>query len=620
MNSLFEVNTSNIIKRELEGIKETEVNSVQEQPQVTTEQLPANLIKYRELLEENNFLIRNNKVCKRADTGSKVIANFIPVPVKKIFYTNGGDTDIRYRLKAIMIKDGMELEEIEISKEQYTSFKFIIGSEWEQQAFVENNRYINVRELAQVISQKSMSKTELYGNTGFERINGNLIYLYHEGSIGVNNENIKAKLTEGNLYRYSFTNKVFDPKEAIRTSYSILELGDKKVTIPLLSYTYIAPLISLLGEENIFINFMLIFNGKTGTFKSSTAALSNSHFGNFNRNNFAASLDDSDNNIEKKAYILKDTVLVPDDFNSKVNIKVVKKLLGAFGDRNGKGRMNSDCSLRTTYYARGGAIMTAEFIPNLGESRLARAIILDFKKGTINQDKLTVLQNNNEKLAYAMKTYILWVIKNEAWIKNTAKQIVNVIKIDNPNVHKRTVEAINMLYLGFYIVLTFFKSCEVIDEQEVNSLMNEAVEILKELANKQTDEIEESNPINMFYNAIEEMVNTNTIYMLDYKNGQPVKHSSKGQFVGYKDEEYYYFYQDTIYAEVDKYYRRNGNKFPINRASLLKMLDQEGLLHKTDVSRKTVMRTAPDTGEKIRVIAVKIPKREEVVVEQPETL
>ena len=56
-------------------------------------------------------------------------------------------------------------------------------------------------------------------------------------------KDIEVDLSEDKLQQYCFTDKEFDIKEALYTSYSILELASEKITIPkfegVYSYEYL---------------------------------------------------------------------------------------------------------------------------------------------------------------------------------------------------------------------------------------------------------------------------------------------------------------------------------------------------------------------------------------------
>src|SRR5699024_8746567 len=107
----------------------------------------------------------------------------------------------------------------------------------------------------------------VYTNTGFKRIGKDLVYLYHNGVIG-NKHNISTDLSQDGLERYCFTNKEFDRVQALKRSYSMLDVATHNLTIPLMATIYLAPLTSILQEEEIAPDYILMYVAKTGAGKS----------------------------------------------------------------------------------------------------------------------------------------------------------------------------------------------------------------------------------------------------------------------------------------------------------------------------------------------------------------
>lgn len=567
---------------------------------------------YTNLFQGTNFFVHSNKLNLKTDRGYVAVSNFIPIVTKKIIFNNGNDKEIKYLIKALLLDKNKMLEEIEITPQEYNSFKFILGSNWDKDAIIEpgNSNFGRLKYIAQYIARTTMKEQEVYTNTGFKRIGKDLVFLYHNGIIG-NGDNINVDLSQDELERYCFTDKEFDPKQALNRSYSMLSISTYDITIPLIATIYLAPLTTLLQEEGIHPDFILMYVAKTGSRKSSIVAAGISHFGNFTRDTLPASFENTVSAIERKAFILKDVPIVLDDLKPAVDMKqqlgVLGKAYGIFGDRSSKSRINPNLkNLRPTYTARGLCIVTSEIIPDLPESRLLRSIIVNIKKKDINLEKLTAIQNNKEELAYAMKIFIKWIIDNETSIRSQAKQIMQELqKKQNNSLHGRTNEAINVMMIGFIFFLEFMLKNDIINENEYYKMKNKAYTTLKDIANNQTKELEDTSPVTRFYNAIEESLSTGKIYLLDYETGKPVM-DTKGQMVGFLDkkENEYYFYESTIYNEIQKFY---NHKFVMSRLSLWRELQNAGLLHITEKQkRKTVQRVNPITKHKEKVIAVKI--------------
>jgi len=113
---------------------------------------------------------------------------------------------------------------------------------------------------------EGIDKETIFENTGFRKVNGKLVYRYHGGAIG-GNQDVKVDLSRISLERYKFTDNIYNIQESIRTSLSILDLSKKEITIPLLATTYLSPLRSIFLEENITLGFVTWIVGESGSKK-----------------------------------------------------------------------------------------------------------------------------------------------------------------------------------------------------------------------------------------------------------------------------------------------------------------------------------------------------------------
>ena len=599
------------VKIEQEKSKEVEVAEV-----IGSEEFEFE--KYIKALENSPYVIGNDMLWKIGAQSNSTVSNFLAIIDEQVNYNNGRDIFTDYKVRGIIIKNHKQLPKIRINKQELESFSFVLNSKWKLDAIISagQTNKDRMREVTQLISKDEVINKNVYSHTGFIRVNENLVYLYHNGFIGNDSENkLEVDLSEDKLEQYRFTDKEIDIQESLITSFSILDLADIKITIPLLATTYLAPLTTIFQEENINADYILWLEGKTGTRKSSVTAMILSHFGRFSRNNFPCSFRDTLNSLEKKAFILKDNINVIDDYNPEVlgsrKLDIAEKLFGMYGDRAGRDRMSQDGkTLKRPYIARGLCIVTGESFPNVAQSRLARAIIVDIKKDSINLNKLTELQESEEKLNYSMKKYIEWIIENEEYIRVYAKDKMKELqtKTQNNGIHGRTNEAVNVMTIGFSLFLKFLNSYEIISKEQEKELEEEGYITLNKVAEQQAQEIDDSNPVNMFISALEQLYTTNRIYLKDY-NDCTITEYDNTTLVGYvdnkTDEGVYYFFPDIIYKEVVRFYKEQDIKFPISKPALWKYLDMEGYLYKTPKSkRRTVRRKVPNTDNDLPFIPI----------------
>ena len=578
---------------------------------------------YNDILKYTPYAIYNKKLChKKPITQSQKnkgvsgnysyveISNFITYVDKKITYDNGNYTSIYYQVNCIILDNPyVTLKHQIIEADKYAKGNYVLGSIWDKYAIIRSGRgnADRIREVTQIFSRKTMKEETVYTHTGFRKIDGKLCYLSHDNVIG-DIKNVTVDLSRDNLQRYSFkkvnaTASIEEIKEAINLSLSILDLADYSITVPLISVIYLAPLYSLLAKNDKLVDFVVFLQGASGSRKSSLTAVLLSHFGKFNRDTFPCTFRDTLNAIEKKAYILKDVPNVIDDYNPEIfgnnKLFIVEKLFGMYGDRVGRERMSSDGdSLKKSYSARGLCIMTGETIPEVAQSRIARSLIIDIDKDSIDLTKLSHLQDNLELLSLAMKEYIQLIINSENSIENELNEKYNELTQSSINVtHGRTAEIAVMLKLGFYVFSQFLASYKILTDNDCNELIAKGYETIDTISIQQSSLIDDLNPVEMFFNAIEELISNKTIYIDDildtrFQSLTMPPLNSKSELVGYLDASKgcYYFFPNSIYSSITNHYKSINQKFPLSQKALWQYLEKSGYLYRTDKKRYTVQR------------------------------
>lgn len=420
------------------------------------------------ILENYELGVRQGYLCeiKQGKNGEVPIplSNFLPVITKQTTYTNGKDEFTKYGVKALLLQSKKELPEITVTKEELENGSYTTNAEWNIQAIKEPIMRVDdtIRYVSQLVSKDSIECKKVYTHTGFMRVDGKLVYLSNGKVIG-DVKDLDVDLSLDRLEQYSFTEKEFDLKDAAKTSYSILDVADHKITIPLQACVYLAPFTTLFAENGMYADFIVWVEGPTGSRKSSLVAVELSHYGKFARNTFPCSFRDTANSLEKKAYVLKDTLNVIDDFNPETvgtgKIGTSEKVIGMYGDRAGRDRMYRDGkTLNGAYYPRGLCIMTGEAFPNVAESRIARVIVVDIKPTSIDLHKLKEIQNNTEKLSFTMEKYIEWGIEKEKEIVEKALKMQEELreKANRKRFTWQDIRGNTNAYYRFYPIFRLF--------------------------------------------------------------------------------------------------------------------------------------------------------------------
>jgi hypothetical protein len=168
--------------------------------------------------------------------------------------------------------------------------------------------------------------------------------------------------------------------------------------------------------------------GPTGAYKTEITALTQAHYGAaFNGRNLPGNWESTDNSLEKQAFLLKDAVLVVDDFAPTGTTGDVARmhqradrLLRAQGNRSGRGRMWADGTLRPQYHPRGLVVSSGEDTPR-GQSLRARVLISEISPGDVDLNVLTEMQRAAAEglLASAMSGYVRYLAPQMGSLKES---------------------------------------------------------------------------------------------------------------------------------------------------------------------------------------------------------
>ena len=555
---------------------------------------------------------KNGRIYRYTKDGPRIISNFIINPKSEIIKTDGCDSESKLILEGIL-EGGVKLPEVEISMEEFIKMDWIT-QRWGIRPTISPGRNMKdyLKDCVQQIS-KDIDINTIYSHTGWTVQDNKYIYLHSKGGIGSDNINTDIPLE---LSGYSFPKEVRDKKEAIDLSLETLNLAKHDITIPLLSMTYLAPLVGLIAEGNRTPNFVLWVYGLTGSRKTSASLAFLNHFGNFSSNIPPASFKDTANAIELKAHTLKDSLLLIDDYHPNIDGSDARKLastaeriLRMYGDRVGRSRMRADTTLNKTYKPRGMAIVTGEDLPK-GASSTARYIGVEIKREDINLDILSKLQKEHKKLAEAMAIYIDWISKNVELVQSFIDEKFDELKIKykEETTHGRINDAVIWLSVSFELLLTFLYEYMFICDDEIEELRLSNEQVIKNILKNQEALYRNQEVELMFIDALEEMINLGKLCLLPVNkqnDDNQIISNYSGKFIGYYDKEFLYLYDSAMYAEVETFLKGKGQSISVSVNTLLKMLRDKNYI-KTEEGqlkpKKLVYDSITKNKERIRLV------------------
>ena len=530
-----------------------------------------------------------DKLCFQTKNSYRPVADFLPVPVEDIMYDNGADQTRTYLIKALKWKGGnvgvLPLAKVKASDAGSMNW---VADNWGFSANIFSPSASNkdvLRSVMTLIGQRFAKRTTVYSHTGWRKIKDNWCYLHGSGAVGA--ENVKVQLENG-LSGYSFPEEKINCLSLSHAVLKLFRVADESIMIPLLAITFLSPLNEFLkqsGHEPAFILYLL---GRTQSRKSTVAALALSFFGNFTASTLPSSFRDTVNALERKGFILKDTLTVIDDFHPcstfnerRAMEQKMQALSRMYGNRSGRDRMTCNVELRGSMPPRGNVIITGEDVPSIGQSGTARNFYVELQTNAVPVSEfLTNAQQYAADGYYAafMKLYIEWLAGMTDTLPSKLKEMFGEYRrkaiSEKISGLGRTGDTLAWLMIGSCFFADFMLESHTFTEQESAGFKAMSWKILTDLARAQLEKNEEDVPTKIFTDTVHELFIGNKIYAESTDRPSAI---NIGEKVGYCDEQFYYFLPNKIYSEVNKACNVRNEFFPLSSQRLLRQLSAENI-------------------------------------------
>ena len=296
--------------------------------------LGGSLLNNFETLYDDHYSINNNCLyaisTSSKGTREKKLCNFVPWLVREITVDDGTKTTTHITLSGIH-EDGRTLPEVEIPAEELASFNWLSNS-WSIDCILEPGKNIKdrLRHAIQTTAHQA-ERAMVYTVTGWREINGEWFYL-------MPGDDQRTVSLPGKMGHYCME-RCWDEAD-VSSALSLLNSGmaPAEILYPMMAFTFLSPLnhfLKLAGHEPKFVLFLV---GKTGSRKSTLAALFLSFFGRFTGAELPLSFQDTANSILQNTFTLKDVLTCIDDFHPAGRYEEQKltdtaqKIMRAYGD------------------------------------------------------------------------------------------------------------------------------------------------------------------------------------------------------------------------------------------------------------------------------------------------
>ena len=331
--------------------------------------------------------------------------------------------------------------------------------------------------------------------------------------------------------------------------------------------------------------------------KSTLAALMLSFFGQFTESSMPMSFADTPNSILFAVSHLDDLLTCVDDSHPSNKAEmdnmtlIQEKLVRGYGDRAQRNRLTSEITMRKTRPPQGNVIMTVEFLPQIGESSLARTFCVETTPESIDLKVLQDVQNQAKDgvLQRSMYSYLCWEKerflvndrKVEAFVASLRNKITELrwmwrdrMTAERIPFHDRLPDTLASLTLGFRMLLKFLQDKKMLTEEQRTEKLTEFESILLEHARRQSVAVVADKPTHVFFRNLFAMTEGGMVTIMERE-----KPKIGNSVVGYEDDAYYYFLLDKCVGEVKRFCENSNQSFTLSSKALAKQLREEGILN-----------------------------------------
>ena len=328
--------------------------------------------------------------------------------------------------------------------------------------------------------------------------------------------------------------------------------------------------------------------GETGTLKSSVSAIALSHFGGpFDKDHLPSSWLDTENRLEQQAFLCKDSMLIIDDFCPERHAGLAhemerraSRIIRAIGNRQARGRLRSDLTTRRSFIPRGLVVSTAEQLPNLAPSALARIMPVPFEDGDIDKKKLTPLQTNAALLPYALRGFLEWLQPQANDLTDHLRGRFEALRADaRIQGHDRIPENVAHLFIGLEFGVGYAEAIGALDPVHAQEILRTGWATLMGLAGAHAKVLVEERPTKLFLRAIKEGIASEKCWVADRTTGSAEMGENKpgSDKLGWMDNEGVYLLPSVAHAFTSDHLRHRGGVVLGERA-LRQMLLRDGVL------------------------------------------
>lgn len=545
------------------------------------------------------------------------LCNFVPFISSQLIVDDGAETKVRVEIGGFDFR-GRALQTITVPDEKFNSLDWVRNN-WGYEFNLETGQTVKdrIRYFLQSTAEHA-EKKKVYAATGWKRIDGQWEFL-------MPGDEQHTVCLEGRCGVYGFTRNT--ELDAVIKSLSLpYAVAPKKVMLPLVAFAFLSPLNSFLKKAQYEPKTILMLCGKTGSKKSTLAALVCSFFGRFSTTELPLSFRDTANSIIRQSFALKDVLTVIDDYHPSTGKDAAQMnasaqtIFRAYGNRVGRGRLNANSEPMTDRYPQGNAIITAEFLPDVGESGTARFITLELGRDDVNNAELSYYQQlvADGILSACMYQYTEWLKEKYltgekaeerfiAALASLCKELRSLLtekaKEKRLDLRDRLLDDLVCLHLGYEFFCDFLLDKQCILPEGKTGMLEEFDAVILSVAAEQQSRTEQEQPTHKFLRKLKSLIDSGAVGIAKKEISEDYPTLDPPRLIGYEDDIYYYFDKTLAHRAVKKLCDDQGEGFAVSENGLAKALLSEGIAEGDGAGNPTKIVRIGKKNRRLLVIA-----------------
>ena len=399
---------------------------------------------------------------------------------------------------------------------------------------------------------------------------------------------------------------VVNPKDACDHTLKMLDVAPHSLTIPLLAVELLSLVHSRMMAGGTYFKGVCCIVAPTQSFKTTLATL---FFDLDNGLEADLNFEATSAAIVRTIGTVRDATVVLDDYKpgstraeSNDMLQKLSRVIRMCSDDSGGIKKSGAQNSTVSNVAHCMVVVTAEQMQLEVQSTLARLLVLEGNRKSVDVKKLTYFQTNQMKYRQFVEEYILHI--SEQGVNDYCSELVkrfgqerNTLRKQlhdkNTLVDNRTNDMCVWLYVSYINFLDYAQKVGVIDSEQREERLQEALQIFLSLMQKQAERVSELDDVGMFFKGLRILMETKEVKIeeLQPRNNYYIAADSKTA-IGFAKKDYIFLKNNIAFQQVVTYYHRFGKNFGSSETVLRKQLWDSGSIisqnEKTCIHRLSV--------------------------------